>query len=100
MKEELLKGLTNEQIAKVKACKNQEEMLAVAKEENIELSQEQLEAVNGGCGTGTSTYIRQGKCVCPYCHGTNVYLSFRGGEHVGYTCYTCNKKFEKTLGGW
>ena len=32
MKEELLKGLSEEQIAKVKACKSQEEMLALAKE--------------------------------------------------------------------
>ena len=48
MKKELLKGLTEEQIAKVKACKNQEEMLKLAKEEGIELTDEQLEAVSGG----------------------------------------------------
>ena len=50
MKEELLKGLTEEQIAKVKACKSQEELLALAKEEDIKLTEEQLEAVSGGCG--------------------------------------------------
>ena len=44
MKEELLKGLTEEQVAKVKACKNQEEILKVAKEEGIELTDDQLEA--------------------------------------------------------
>ena len=48
MKEELLKGLTQEQIAKAKACKNSEELLALAKEEGIELTDEQLEAVSGG----------------------------------------------------
>ena len=32
MKEELLKGLTEEQIAKVKACNNSDELLALAKE--------------------------------------------------------------------
>ena len=48
MKEELLKGLNEEQIAKIKACKNQEEMLALAKQEGIELTNEQLEAVSGG----------------------------------------------------
>ena len=42
MNENLFKGLTEEQIAKVKACKNQEEVLAIAKEEGIELSYEQL----------------------------------------------------------
>ena len=48
MKDELLKGLSEEQIAKVKACKNGEELLKLAKEEGIKLSDEQLEAVNGG----------------------------------------------------
>ena len=54
MREELLKGLTEEQITKVKACKNQEEVLKVAQEEGIELTDEQLEAVSGGCGTLTA----------------------------------------------
>ena len=48
MKKELLKGLTKEQIAKVKACKNHDELLSLAKKEGIELSEEQLEAVSGG----------------------------------------------------
>ena len=48
MKKELLKGLTNEQIAKVKACKNHEELLALAKAEGVELTNEQLNAVSGG----------------------------------------------------
>ncbi len=48
MRDELLKGLTKEQIAKVKACKNSEELLALARAEGIELSDEQLAAVSGG----------------------------------------------------
>lgn len=48
MKEELLKGLTEEQLAKVKTCKSQEEMLSLATAEGVELSEEQLEAINGG----------------------------------------------------
>ena len=48
MKNDLFKGLTEEQIAKVKACKNSEELLALAKREGIELTDEQLEAVSGG----------------------------------------------------
>jgi len=47
-KEELLKGLSTEQIAKIKACKSSDEMLKVAKEEGVELSEEQLAAVSGG----------------------------------------------------
>ena len=48
MREELLKGLTEEQIAKVKECKTSEEILALAKEEGVTLSDEQLAAVSGG----------------------------------------------------
>ena len=51
MRKELLKGLTPEQIEKVKACKGQEELLKLAKEEGIELTEEQLQAISGGCGT-------------------------------------------------
>ena len=54
MKKELLNGLTEEQIAKVKACKNQEELLKLAKEEGVELSDEQLTAVSGGGCSGQS----------------------------------------------
>jgi len=52
MKKELLDGLTPEQVEKAKACKSQEELLVLAKEEGIELTKEQLEAVSGGftCG--------------------------------------------------
>ena len=41
MKKELLKGLSEEQIAKVKACKSHEELLALAKQEGVELTDEQ-----------------------------------------------------------
>ena len=61
MKQELLKGLTEEQIAKVRACKNQEEMLKLAKEEGIELTDEQLEAVSGGICTSST---KCPKCGC------------------------------------
>ena len=64
MKEELLKGLTNEQINKVKSCKNNDELLSLAKHEGIELSNEQLEAINGGgC---SDTWERK----CPKCGST------------------------------
>ena len=54
MKKELLKGLTEDQIAKVKACANTSDLLALAKDEGVELTPEQLEAVNGGaCSKST-----------------------------------------------
>ena len=65
MRKELLEGLTEEQIAKIKSCKTQEEILKLAKEEGIELTDDQLEAVNGGCGTTT------GYWGCPYCGNAN-----------------------------
>ena len=40
--------LTEEQKARVRECKTPEEMLALAKEEGYELSDEQLEGVAGG----------------------------------------------------
>ena len=41
-------GLTEEQKAKAMACKSPEDMLALAKEEGYELTNEQLEGVAGG----------------------------------------------------
>ena len=40
--------LTEEQKAKAQACKTPEDVLALAKEEGYELSDEELEAVSGG----------------------------------------------------
>ena len=42
------KDLTEEQKAKARACKTPEELLALAKEEGYELSDEELDAVSGG----------------------------------------------------
>ena len=47
MKKELLKGLTDEQIAKVKVCKNSDELLALAKAEGIELTREVCSSIPG-----------------------------------------------------
>lgn len=66
MKKELLKGLTKEQIEKVNSCSNIEELLALAKNEGIELSDEQLEAVTGGICTSTPEF------VCPKCGSKNI----------------------------
>ena len=83
MREELLKGLSEEQIAKIKACKDQEEVLKFAKEEGIELNDEQLEAVSGGCGTTVR---------CPSCASTEYDREwfFYSIPDSGYK-YTCKK---------
>jgi hypothetical protein len=67
MKKDLLKGLTEEQIAKVKECKSLEEIVAIAKQEGIQLTDEQLQAVNGGgCNSAEKP------THCPRCNSTNI----------------------------
>ena len=88
MKEELLKGLSEEQIAKVKACKNQEEILAIAKEEGVSLTSEQLEAVSGGsCLTDFD---------CPQCGQTIEGSSC--DDYYNYVCPHCGYRFKKAKG--
>lgn len=79
MKQELLKGLTEEQIAKA---------------EGVELTEEQLAAVSGGC---SSTDTRK---VCPNCGSKNTELSpnTKGKSVNGilvtyYKCKDCKKVF-------
>ena len=53
MRKELLEGLTEEQIAKLKDGKINEEVLKAAKQEGLELTDEQLSAISGGhCSDG------------------------------------------------
>ena len=97
MKEELLKGLTEEQITRVKACKNAEEMLSVAKEQGVQLSDEQLQAVSGGGCSGTSTKLKEGKLLCPYCHSDDTCTTYKANSCY-YYCFRCNKTFDYPLG--
>ena len=73
MKEELLKGLSEEQISKVKACKNHDELLELAKQEGVELTDEQLTAISGGgaCSviSDVGDYINPNDC--PKCGANN-----------------------------
>ena len=82
MKKELLKGLTEEQIAKVKECKSQEELLKLAKAEGVELSDEQIEAVNGG-GCLSSM-------ACPNC-GSKDFRKLAIYQVSGCSTYKCNE---------
>lgn len=82
MKEELFKGLTEEQIAKAKACKNQDDLLAMAKEEGVELTDEQIEEVSGG---GCFSSFK-----CPIC-GSNDYRKLPIYQVSGCSTYKCNQ---------
>ena len=91
MKKELLKGLTEEQIARVKACKSHEELLALAKAEGIELTDEQLEVVNGGGCTSEPSSNEK----CPKCGSKKtewVWFPFVGYE---LTCTKCGHEWTK-----
>jgi predicted RNA-binding Zn-ribbon protein involved in translation (DUF1610 family) len=86
MKKDLLKGLSEEQIAKVKACKNHEELLALAKEEGIELTDEQLSAISGGgaCSVVSDIGDKINPFDCPKC-GAN--RPIKDGKKL--TCEKC-----------
>ena len=89
MKQDLLKGLSKEQVAKAKACKSTDEILALAKKEGVELSSEQLEAVNGGACSNTD------HCPpCPSCGSTNVKSKYSGSRVTVFKCKNCGKEFE------
>ena len=89
MKKDLLKGLNEEQIAKVRACNNTDEILALAKQEGLELTSEQLEAVNGGACSNTDN------CPpCPSCGSTNVKIRQSCNLATKYKCNDCGKEFE------
>lgn len=54
MKKDLLKGLNEEQIAKVKECNDVHDLMQLAKDEGVELNDEQLNAISGGACSDTS----------------------------------------------
>ena len=84
MKKELLKGLTEEQIEKAKACKNEKELLTLAQAEGIQLTEEQLETVaGGGCSETTEP--------CPKCGSTSIKKEHRGNDVHMRTVFICKK---------
>ena len=89
MRKDLLKGLTEEQIKKVEACKSTDEIIALAKAEGVELSEEQLEAVSGGCGTD-----KKNKMHC-YCCGSYdmKYYAKEGNKNAYWKCQKCRAEF-------
>ena len=83
MRQEFFKGLTEDQITKVKACSCTSDLLQLAKDEGFELTEEQLEAVNGGF------LIRLPDC--PKCKSSDV--DFLVGPGM-YHCNSCDLYFD------
>lgn len=97
MREELLQSLTPEQRGKARACRSYEELLALAKEEGVELTIDQLEAVAGGnCDTAPKTGAPYSGPRCPQCGNTNVTVSWnsRTSESTLHTCNNCGTIWE------
>ena len=95
---DLLKDLSPEQIEKARACHNQEELLALAKAEGVELSDEQLQAVNGG-GCVEADVREEKGFVCPNCGSKNTkgkYNDYAFNSEGGYecVCYDCSAHFQ------
>ena len=85
MKKELLKGLTEDQIAKVKACKDNKELYQLAKDEGVELSNEQLEAVSGGICTSTPDFS------CPNCGSKKIKTRYNENSIAEWWNNTCEE---------
>lgn len=92
--EELLKGLSEEQLEKARACKTHAELLELAKEEGLQLTDEQLESVNGG-----ACRIEAPSVPCPNCNGTRIeatwdaYADNSNGVHH-CVCLDCGERFD------
>ncbi len=96
MREELLKGLSPEQLEKARACRSSEELFQLAKEEGLELNDAQLEAVAGG--TCDATPPNNGGALptptgprCPRCESTNTIATYDSfySKGMAYRCNNC-----------
>ena len=95
MKKELLKGLSKEQIAKAKACKNSEELLELARVEGIELTDEQLSAISGGgaCSVVSNVGDWFNPFDCPEC-GCNDIKAVKGKGNL-FECRGCGFRWRE-----
>ena len=97
MREELLKGLTPEQVEKASKCKSAKELLALAKQEGVELTEEQLKSVNGGACVDAEA--RKTTKICPQCQAptTGTYVETTPGDgKYHFVCSSCGYEwFEK-----
>lgn len=91
MKSELLKGISEEQLERARACKSTEELLALAKAEGVELTDEQLEAVNGG-----GCVAQPDPQPCPHCMSENTTFDYYDHSEnvIEYRCLNCGHKWE------
>ncbi len=93
MKKELLKGFSEEQIKKAELCKSNEEILALAKKEGVELTDEQLAAISGGC---SEEELIDG---CPMCHSALIKIEMIDDFTQRCTCHKCGYTWDIKVAG-
>lgn len=91
---EILKKLTPEQIELAKGCKNNAELLKLAKKQGIELTDEQLASVTGGA----CDRLAKDKAVCPHCNIVVNGKYFDNSVDTGweYHCRQCGYLWRDT----
>ena len=98
-KEGLLQGLTDAQREKAKNCRSSEELLKIAQEEGVELNDEQLSAISGGCtGIEENSPPRPQHVTCTNCGSSTVDLQYQvktaNGYYWEYKCHRCGATFK------
>jgi hypothetical protein len=97
--EDFMKDLSPELQEKAYACKSAEELLALAREEKVELPPEALEAIAGGNGGSPQNC---GKAKCPKCGSKNTEITEeeplgRPWFRVYYKCDNCGHEWNKKV---
>ena len=91
--EEYIKDLSPELQEKAKDCKSKEELMELVADNDIEISEDALEAVAGGCSMSSDKYD-QGDLVnffCPNCGNQLRYWDMASSGTAGYIRYYCDK---------
>ena len=81
---DFIESLSDEDKAKVDACKTVDELIKLTEDAEGELPDELLEAVAGGAGKG-------GRRVCPSCGSRNIYTDTTIGR---FRCSDCGNYFD------
>lgn len=94
--EEFIMNLSPELQEKARKCESLEELLALAKEEKVELPPAALEAIAGGNSIDTQ---RCGKPKCPQCGSKKSHVISVSNREMGwiyrYKCGACGYEWEK-----
>ncbi|SEK82207.1 hypothetical protein SAMN02910353_01355 [Ruminococcus sp. YRD2003] len=96
--EKYIGGLDPELQGKARQCKTKEELSAFIADNDLELPQDALELVSGGCGTPTPPKA----AYCKYCGNAVAVLIPTQGGKKNYICYAdhCGKPLSESEVVW